>query len=138
MGVRFERGDVVVFRHVQRGDDTQSSGVVIDLDDGLLTVALSQGVEVWNMRSALFGSAWRVEHTPGAMTEGEALAFAARRLEELRRRPLVLVEPEDDRPFRLEPHEHELHGHGPGHDHDHDHHSETHAQQARSRGGATR
>lgn len=129
MGVRFERGDLVVFRHLQRGEETQSSGIVIDLDDGLLTIALPQGVEVWNMRSAHFGSAWRVEHTPGAMTEDEALAYAARRLEELRRRPLVMVEPDDDRPFRLEPHEHphaSEHGHGHGHEHEsgaHAHHA---------------
>lgn len=120
MGVQFERGDLVLFRHEQDGRETQSGGIVIDLDDGLLTIALPQGVEVWNMRSPRFGSAWRVEHTPGAMSEEEALAFAVRRLAELRRHPLVLVEPEDDRPFTVEPHEPHHHSHeGEAHGHSH-------------------
>jgi hypothetical protein len=85
---------------------------VIGLDDGLLTIALPQGIEVWNMRSAHFGSAWRVEHTPHSMTEDEALEFAARRLAELRRRPPVLVEPEDDRVFANEAHAHHSHDDG--------------------------
>ncbi len=106
MGVQFERGDLVLFRYEWRGQELQSGGIVINLDDGLLTMALPQGVETWNMRSPRFGSAWRVEHTPGVMTEDQALAFAAERLEELRRHPLVLVEPEDDRLFSAEPHEH--------------------------------
>jgi hypothetical protein len=112
VGVQFEPGDLVMFRHLQHGRETQSGGIVINLDDGLLTVALPQGVEVWNMRGPGFGSAWRVEHTPGPLTEDEALAFAAQRLAELRRHPLVLVEPEDDRLFTSEPHEpHEPHDH---------------------------
>ncbi len=117
MSVRFERGDLVAFRYVHDGDATQSAGIVIELEDGLLTIALPQGVETWNMRSSLFGSAWRVEHTPGPMTEDEALAFAARRLAALRRSPLVLVEPADDRPFAGEPHEHAsgAHDHGGHH-----------------------
>lgn len=118
MGVHFERGDLVLFRHEHDGRETQSGGIVIDLDDGLLTIALPQGVEVWNMRSPRFGFAWRVEHTPGPMSEEAALAFAVRRLAELRHQPLVLVEPEDDRPFTAEPHEHPHGGEG-GHAHEH-------------------
>ena len=106
MSVAFERGDLVFFRHLRRGQETQSGGIVVDLDEGLLTVALPQGVEVWNMRSALFGSAWRVEHTPRSMSEDEVLEFAAQRLAELRRRPPVLMEPEDDRAFANEAHAH--------------------------------
>ncbi|MFN8639695.1 MAG: hypothetical protein U0360_09630 [Dehalococcoidia bacterium] len=107
MSVRFERGDLVGVHHVRQGEETQSVGVVIDLDDGLLSLVLPHGVEVWNMRSTLFVRTWRIEHTPGAMTEEEALAHASRRLQELRRHPLVMVEPGDEPPFRLEPHEHD-------------------------------
>ncbi len=114
MTIEFERGDLVFFRHLSRGAETQSAGIVINLDDGLLTIALPQGIEVWNMRSTLFGSAWRVQHTPRAMTEDEVVAFAVQRLAELRRRPPVLVEPEDDRLFTNEPH-----AHGPLDDHAH-------------------
>ncbi len=115
MTTQFERGDLVFFRHLSRGVETQSAGIVINLEDGLLTIALPQGIEVWNMRSTLFGSAWRVQHTPRTMTEDEAVAFAVQRLAELRRRPPVLVEPEDDRPFTNEPH-----SHGPHDDHTHE------------------
>ena len=117
MGVEFERGDLVMFRHLREGVDTQSGGIVVSLDDGLLTVALPQGVEVWNMRGPHFASAWRVDHTPGPMTEVEVLEYAAVRLRDLRRRPLVIVEPEDDRLFSPEPHSHgagEMHTHEGG------------------------
>ena len=117
MGVQFERGDLVAFRHLEHGAETQSAGIVVDLEDGLLTIALPHGVEVWNMRSSTFGSAWRIEHTPGAMTEEEVLAFAVERLEALHRRPIVVVEPGDDRPFTAEPH-----SHAPGDVSDHHHH----------------
>ncbi len=106
MSVQFERGDLVFFRHGRGGKEHQAGGIVINIDDGLLTMALPQGVEVWNMRSSEFGSAWRVEHTPRAMSEDDALAFAAQRLLELRQHPPVLVEPEDDRPFAHEDHHH--------------------------------
>jgi hypothetical protein len=107
VGVQFERGDLVFFRHLANGEETQSGGIVISLEDGLLTIALPQGVEVWNMRSALFGSAWRVEHTPRPMDEDEALDFAEMRLDELRRRPLVAVDPADADPFVHREHSHE-------------------------------
>ncbi|MBM4416495.1 MAG: hypothetical protein FJ035_09755 [Chloroflexi bacterium] len=112
----FERGDLVVFRSTEAGTETQQGGIVLALSDGLLTVALPHGVEVWNMRATRFVSAWRVEHTPGAMTEDEALAFAARRLGELARRPLVMVAPEDDRAFGLEAH---AQHHAGAHAHEH-------------------
>ena len=112
MSVQFERGDLVFFRHMSRGEEAQSAGIVIGLDEGLLTIALPHGIEVWNMRSALFGSAWRVQHSPRSMTEHEALEFAAERLAELRSRPPVLVEPEDDRVFTNETHEHHSHEDG--------------------------
>ena len=112
MSVQFEAGDLVLFRHMSRGVEAQSAGIVIGLDDGLLTIALPHGIEIWNMRSALFGSAWRMQHTPHAMTEDEALEFAARRLAELRGSPPVLIEPEDDRAFANEPHAHHSHDDG--------------------------
>lgn len=111
MGVEFERGDLVVFRAIEAGAETQRGGIVLALDDGLLTVALMHGVEVWNMRSAQFVNAWRVEHAPGAMSEPETLTFAARRLDELQRRPLVMVAPEDDRPLTIEAHHHGANSH---------------------------
>jgi hypothetical protein len=111
MSVQFERGDLIFFRFRQRDDDLQSGGIVIALDDGLLTVALPHGVELWNLRSAQFVSAWRVEHTPRAMDEDEALEFAAHRLSELRRRPPVLVDPADDHPFVHEQHAAGEHAH---------------------------
>lgn len=120
MTTAFERGDLIFFRHLSRGSETQSAGIVINVDEGLLTIALPQGIEVWNMRSSLFGSAWRVEHTPRAMTEDEAVTFAVQRIAELRRRPPVLVEPEDDRLFVNEPHVH-----GPHDDHSHGNHRDS-------------
>jgi hypothetical protein len=107
MTVQFERGDLVFVRHLNHGAEVHSGGIVIALDDGLLTIALPHGVEMWNLRSAQVMSAWRVEHTPRAMTEDEALDFAAHRLAELRRRPPVLLDPGDDHPFV-----HEHHGDG--------------------------
>ena len=107
MSVQFERGDLIFFRCQRDGVEVQSGGIVIALDDGLLTVAVPHGVELWNLRAPQFVNAWRVEHAPHAMSEDAALDFAVRRLAELRRQPPVLVDPADDHPFV---HEHHAHG----------------------------
>ena len=95
-GHELEPGDLVFFTHVEHGGVERSGGIVIAIDDGLLTLALPQGVETWNMRSTQFVNVWRVEHAPRALGSKEALAFSEERLAELRRRPLVLVHPDED------------------------------------------
>ena len=93
----FIPGDLIFFAQVEHGKELQTGGIVIELADGLLTVALPHGVEVVNMRSALFARAWLVEHAPREMTAGEAFAFSRERLAQLRQAPLVLVHPDDER-----------------------------------------
>ena len=93
----FIPGDLIFFAQVQHGEEVQTGGIVIALDDGLVTVALPHGVELVNMRSALFARAWLVEHAPREMSADEALAFSRDRLAQLRQARLVLVHPDDER-----------------------------------------
>lgn len=114
----FVPGDLVFFVYMDGGEPRQTGGIVIDLDEGLLTVRLPHGVELYNLRSPIFGRAWRVEHAPHEMTPEEALAFSHERLAELRRKPMMMVHPEDEGYRAPEEHSHADHG-GRGHSHTH-------------------
>ena len=49
-GIAFVPGDLVFFERVVRGVEAQAGGIVLGVDDGLLTIALPHGVELLNMR----------------------------------------------------------------------------------------
>lgn len=105
----FVPGDLVFFVYSEAAEQVQTGGIVISYDDFLLTVALPHGVEIINLRSPIFGRAWRVEHAPYDMTSEEAFEFSKVRLEQLARKPLVLVHPMDEgyRPPEEHDHKHE-------------------------------
>ena len=110
----FVPGDLIFLVYSEGGEPLQTGGIVISLDDALLTVAMLHGVEVMNMRSPVFARAWVVEHAPRSMTPEEALEFSYRRLEELSRTPPVVVHPLDEGYRPPEPHDH-------GHERTHQH-----------------
>lgn len=82
----FVSGDVIFFVYSEGAEQVQTGGVVIALDDALLTVALPHGIELINMRSPVFGRGWIVEHALRAMTPVEAEAYSRDKLRQLRAR----------------------------------------------------